>query len=199
MTCLLLCGGKSKRMGRAKEFLPLAGSTMLEHILDRASNLFSEVLLVTNSPEDFEHLSANIVKDIVPDRGPLVGILSGLLIAQHEFAMVLPSDMPLFDEEAIADLLSVHASALASQNFSAAPLAATATVYESENRSGLPGILSSSLIHLMEESIFGQQYSLSEFLSKVEHKLASSPHRDARPPWNFDVNTPMDYIRLVHG
>src|SRR5947207_39916 len=78
ITGLILCGGKSSRMGRPKAFLPFAGRTIVEHLLDTAQEMFNEVFLVANEPESFCHLSVDVVKDILPYRGPLGGILSGL-------------------------------------------------------------------------------------------------------------------------
>lgn len=222
MTCLILCGGKSKRMGRPKEFLPLAGTTMLEHILDRALNLFADVLLVTNKPEDYEHLSADIVKDIVPDRGPLAGILSGLLVAQYQDAFVLPCDMPLFTENQIRELAAQYweasrGPAYAIESFSldrntgargieqSVMLSGTndpvrAVIHSNVgNESYLPGVFSGSLIPAMEEMIFSQKYSLSEFLATITHRKASSAAGGSRLPAYFNVDTPMDYIRLVHS
>lgn len=194
MTCIILCGGKSKRMGRPKEFLPLAGTTMLEQILDRANNLFAEVLLVTNKSDDFEHLSANIVKDIVAERGPLVGILSGLLVALHKEVFVLPSDMPLFDEIAIQHLLNYRQSINEHSGVQA-------TIHANDEFNGsLPGIFNKSLIPALEEAVFSQRYSLPEFLATITHEVAfPTAVAPQGLPYHFDVNTPMDYIRLVHS
>lgn len=193
MTCMILCGGKSKRMGRAKEFLPLAGSTMLEHVLDRAVSMFSEVLLVTNKPEDFDHLSASIVKDIVTDKGPLVGVLSGLLISEHEEALALPCDMPLFDEQAIYSLINQH------QTHSSFDSSIKATVYKGVGHVGsIPAIFNRTLVPHLEEALFTNQYSLSEFIERLPHGDAEGAS-NARIAAHFDINTPMDYIRLVHG
>ncbi|MBS1995028.1 MAG: NTP transferase domain-containing protein, partial [Cyanobacteria bacterium SZAS LIN-2] len=39
VTALVLCGGKSKRMGRPKAFLPYNGTTMINHILTVVADL----------------------------------------------------------------------------------------------------------------------------------------------------------------
>src|SRR5438105_4408950 len=75
VTGLILCGGKSSRMGRTKAFLPFAGRTIIEYLLDITREMFDEIFLVANEPENFSHLSVDVVKDILPYRGPLGGIL----------------------------------------------------------------------------------------------------------------------------
>src|ERR1700732_3866632 len=75
VTGLVLCGGKSRRMGRPKAFLPYQGTTIVEHVISTMRELFSEIFVVANEPEAYENLGVDVVKDILPYRGPLGGIL----------------------------------------------------------------------------------------------------------------------------
>src|SRR5437016_4144757 len=95
VTALILCGGRSRRMGRPKAFLPFAGRTIIEHLVDICGQIFAETLLVSNEPDTVSHLPVDAVKDILPYRGPLGGILSGLLVAKNDHALVIACDMPL--------------------------------------------------------------------------------------------------------
>ncbi|MGD9681552.1 MAG: molybdenum cofactor guanylyltransferase, partial [Candidatus Obscuribacterales bacterium] len=92
LTALILCGGRSRRMGRPKAFLPYESSTVIAHIVDTITPIFTEVLLVSNEPESYEDLGVDVVKDILPYRGPMGGILSGLLVAAHEHSFVFACD-----------------------------------------------------------------------------------------------------------
>ena len=65
VTGLVLCGGRSRRMGRPKAFLPYEGTTMVESILSRMTELFSEVLIVANEPDAYEDFDVDVVKDIL--------------------------------------------------------------------------------------------------------------------------------------
>src|SRR5262249_57605349 len=56
---------------------------------------------VSNDPDDFSHITLDVVKDIIPNRGPLVGILSALLTAENEHVFVIACDMPLVDKNLI--------------------------------------------------------------------------------------------------
>ncbi|MBK9769613.1 MAG: molybdenum cofactor guanylyltransferase [Candidatus Obscuribacter sp.] len=104
LTALILCGGRSKRMGRPKAFLPFGGTTMINHILTNVKDMFAETFLVSNEPESFEDFDVDVVKDILPYRGPLGGILSGLLVSQHSHAFVIACDMPLITPKMIREL-----------------------------------------------------------------------------------------------
>ncbi|MBI2810941.1 MAG: molybdenum cofactor guanylyltransferase [Candidatus Melainabacteria bacterium] len=104
VTALVLCGGKSRRMGRPKAFLPFEGTTMVNHVLNQVRDLFAEVFIVANEPDNYEDLGVDVVKDILPYRGPLGGILSGLLVAKHEYTFVIACDMPFVDKRLIREM-----------------------------------------------------------------------------------------------
>lgn len=182
---IILCGGLSKRMGRAKSFLPYAGKTLIEHCLDFMSDIFAEVILVSNSPGDYEHLSAHVVRDIIPNRGPLVGILSGLLVARNEHSFVLPCDMPLVDKH----LVKAMCASCADHDL---------VVYSHSGRvEPLPGVYSRTLIPSLEEAVFqGTDLPLDFILSCCariyEYKAGAASFK----PAHFNVDTPADYGRL---
>jgi molybdopterin-guanine dinucleotide biosynthesis protein A len=82
---LILAGGRSSRMGgQDKAFLTLGGRSMLAHV---ATSLEAQVeVLAINSnsdPERFASFRYPVLADCVPGhRGPLAGILTGLLWAK---------------------------------------------------------------------------------------------------------------------
>ena len=185
VTGIILCGGLSKRMGRQKAFLPYAGKTMIEHSLDMMHELFDEVLLVSNNPDEFSHLSANLVRDIIPRRGPLVGILSGLLVAKNQHSFVLPCDMPLLTKDLI-------------RNMAAKRHASDMLVYSCNGvLEPLLAIYSRNCIEALEEVIFqGKDLAMDFVISRraqiFEYQAQSSnyyPH--------FNVDTPAHFGTLL--
>ncbi|MCA9806106.1 MAG: molybdenum cofactor guanylyltransferase, partial [Cyanobacteria bacterium HKST-UBA02] len=155
LTALILCGGRSRRMGRPKAFLPYEGSTVIAHIVDTITPIFTEVLLVSNEPESYEDLGVDVVKDILPYRGPMGGILSGLLVAAHEHSFVIACDMPLVDPELIHDLASRREDqdvVVVSHEAGVEPLLA---------------IYSKNCIKPLEESLFSGSLSIKDLLSDL--------------------------------
>lgn len=189
LTALILCGGKSRRMGRPKAFLPYEGTTMVAHIINTARDIFNELFLVTNEPQWFEDLGVDIVKDILPYRGPLGGILSGLLVASNQHSFVLPCDMPFIDETLIREMLdNWHNSDV--------------LILAHENGiEPLIGIYSKSCIQPMEESLFTKEPTLHDFVSGLNAKTFFY-HEDKHmasqdiPPY-FNIDTPQDYTIAV--
>ncbi|MBN8659208.1 MAG: molybdenum cofactor guanylyltransferase [Candidatus Obscuribacter phosphatis] len=188
LTALILCGGRSKRMGRPKAFLPYGGTTMIQHILTNIKDLFSETFLVSNEPESYEDFEVDVVKDILPYRGPLGGILSGLLISQHSHAFVIACDMPLVSARLIRELCA--------RRFEHDVVVAA----HEEGLEPLLGVYSKNCIKPLEESLFNGDLSLKDFLAGLNTSTyeISEDNETSLPPY-FNVNTPQDYSRLVTG
>jgi molybdopterin-guanine dinucleotide biosynthesis protein A len=104
MAGIILAGGYSQRMGRDKALLPLAQSTPLtfvEHLASLLASLCSEVYLVArdkDSGKAYTSLPAasgwQMVYDLLPGQGPLMGLYSGLQAISASHALVLAVDLP---------------------------------------------------------------------------------------------------------
>jgi molybdopterin-guanine dinucleotide biosynthesis protein A len=188
MSAAILCGGKSTRMGRSKAFLSYGGKTMIEHRYDMMRELFAEVMLVANAPEEYCHITDDVVKDIIANRGPLVGILSALLVAQHEHTFVIACDMPLVDRRLMRRM---------AQECRETDTDVLVVTHE-DGVEPLLGIYSRRCVKPLEESIFAGNLKVSDFLGGVSARLFPiGTNEGGRLPQYFNVNTPSDYSRLV--
>src|SRR5205807_2325204 len=113
VSALILAGGRSTRMGRDKALLPHPEeheTTFVAHLVRQLSTLCREVILVARDAEQATeyatHVSVRIITDIAPDKGPLMGIYSGLRAIQQPHALVVAVDMPFIQPELITFLLS---------------------------------------------------------------------------------------------
>ncbi len=187
VTGIILCGGRSKRMGLPKAFLPFEGKTIIENLLDRFNSLFDEVFLVTNEPDTFSHLSVNVVKDILPYRGPVCGILSGLLVARNSHAFVVACDMPLVDKKIIRQMCS--------QRHDADVL----VLAHEDGVEPLLGLYAKSCIKSMEEALFTDNLAVSDLLDGLKAKTYLCQEAPTKQlPSYFNVNTPQDYSQLLN-
>ena len=98
---IILAGGKSRRIGGNKAFLKLGGRTFIEIIVDKLRLLFKQVIIVANTPGDYRHLQVQIVKDLIPGKGSLGGIYSGLFHSESHHNFVTACDMPFLNVEVI--------------------------------------------------------------------------------------------------
>jgi molybdopterin-guanine dinucleotide biosynthesis protein A len=185
VTGVILSGGKSSRMGRCKAFLPFAGTTFVEHRLKLMRELFAEVLIVANEPEAYRQLSVDVVKDILPERGPLVGILSALLVAQHEHVFVIACDMPLVDNRLMRRM--------AQQRHDNDVL----VLEHDHGIEPLLGLYSKRCIQPLEESIFAGNLKAMDFLTGVNAATFKYDQPSAGAPAFFNVNTPSEYSAIL--
>lgn len=91
---MILVGGVSSRMGTNKALLPIGGISILQRVVTAAQSVGQDVLLITGDPEPYRDLKLPTIPDIRPHYGPLMGLFSGLMAAQHELALLLACDMP---------------------------------------------------------------------------------------------------------
>lgn len=188
VTGLILCGGKSKRMGRPKAFLPYEGSTIIGHIVSQIKDLFSEIFIVANEVESFEDLGVDVVKDILPHRGPLGGILSGLMTSSNHYAFVMACDMPLIDVSLIRDVVAQREDN------------DVVVLSHPQGIEPLFGVYSKNCIKPLEESLFAGNLSVQDFLSGLKAGIfeweGDRFDAEALPPF-FNINTPQDYTQVI--
>jgi molybdenum cofactor guanylyltransferase len=96
---IVLCGGRSSRMGRAKAWLPFGDELMLQRVVRVVGEVVSPVVVVAAPGQDVPPLSpqVRIVRDDAEGRGPLQGLAAGLaaLEGHADAAFVASCDVPL--------------------------------------------------------------------------------------------------------
>ena len=99
ISAVILAGGDSRRLGIDKALLELDGQTLLSRVVQKLSPLSDDLIVVTNSPEDYEYLALGVrfVPDERPGEGALMGIHSGLKAARHQLALTVACDMPFLN------------------------------------------------------------------------------------------------------
>ena len=94
MTAVILAGGRSRRMKGHKALLPVSGVRLIEKVVRNIEDHFQEILISAHSKELFDFLPYPVVIDKQPDKGPLVGILSGLQASATPVNFVIACDIP---------------------------------------------------------------------------------------------------------
>jgi len=120
---IVLCGGKSKRMGQDKGSMSLNGRPMILYILKTISHFADEIVLILRDDKQSDeykklfknqilinNINIKIFTDTVKDQGPLGGIFSGLQHVVSNQAMVLPCDSPFVSEFFIKRMLELSKS-----------------------------------------------------------------------------------------
>lgn len=106
---IVLCGGRSSRMGRPKLTLPFGNEPMLVRVVRILSLAVRPVVVVAAPDQDVPPLPSDvrIFRDEQEYLGPLAGMAVGLraLAAKVEAAFVSSCDVPLLRSEFITELI----------------------------------------------------------------------------------------------
>ncbi|MDO5860472.1 molybdenum cofactor guanylyltransferase [Methanobrevibacter sp.] len=111
-SCIILCGGQSRRMGQDKGSMVIQDKPMIKHILSTLNHEISEAIIVLNDEkrigkyskfinlEDYDY-RITFVEDKIKNKGPLPGIMTGLESIHSQFSLVLPCDSPYVTKDYI--------------------------------------------------------------------------------------------------
>jgi molybdopterin-guanine dinucleotide biosynthesis protein A len=96
---IVLCGGRSTRMGSSKALLQFGAETMLQRVVRLLGTVVSPLVVVAAPGQEMPALPAfvTVTRDEQEGRGPLEGLRAGLKALPHdvELAYVTSCDVPL--------------------------------------------------------------------------------------------------------
>jgi molybdopterin-guanine dinucleotide biosynthesis protein A len=179
---VVLCGGRSVRMGVDKATIEIGGTTLLARALGRLTEVCDPVFVAPGGL----HLGIDatlLVPDALPDAGPLGGIVAALRRCRHPLLAVVAVDMPWIDPallRLLADRIGDHDIALCLTQHGPEPLHA---VYA---QSALP--VAEAVLHSPDRSVLGMIARLRALVvTEEEWRVAGVAERFAS-----NVNTPAD-------
>lgn len=99
----ILAGGENKRFGGInKSNIVIGDTTVISEIIGTISDIFSEIFIITNTPEEFKDFSnIKIETDHIRLAGPLGGIHSALKASSNDSVFIFAGDMPFIDRDLI--------------------------------------------------------------------------------------------------
>ena len=111
ISCIILAGGRSLRLGHDKVLEKVGKTSLLEKVISRIDSLSSETVIVTSEERTFSHLAGNpkfrIISDIFPGKGSLGGIYTGLVTSSSFYNLVIASDMPFLNQSLLRYMIEV--------------------------------------------------------------------------------------------
>jgi len=182
---VILAGGASKRFnGINKTRILIDGKTIISRIIDTISDIFDEITIVTNTPEEFSDFSNyKIVGDQFLYKGPLGGIHSALKASEKDTLFVFAGDMPLLDKEFIIRQIDYFS------------LNKCEVLIPQINKyiEPLHGIYKKTLISVLEEYlIVNHDYAVREFLKKVNVCYLQFEESEKTRSAFININSPYD-------
>jgi len=98
LTAIILAGGKSSRIGsdKNKSLLKLKGEYLIDIVRSRLKCVVGNNIIIVGPPEKYPSYK-QVVPDLFPQKGPLIGIYSGLKTSPSQYNLVVGCDMPFLE------------------------------------------------------------------------------------------------------
>ena len=189
LTAVILCGGRSSRMGHDKATLLAGAETFLDRAIRVAREIAGDVIVVARASQAIPP-GVRVVNDPVEDLGPLAGIAAGLSSSQTDLNIVIACDMPLIKSAVLQRLVD----AIAGHDACVAVVDGHASVLCAVYRSRVAPIAKQMLDH-------GERRVMA-FVDRIKTKRVDAALlRDIDPDLEtfFSCDTPEAYQQLRTG
>ena len=183
LTSIILAGGRGRRLGQHKPSTKLAGMSLIEWVIQSLDPLKTEIIVVNASPHDIPTPSVRTVYDVIPGKGPLVGIYSGLKASEGPASLVVACDMPFLN----ARLLYYMFTLLSGYDIVIPRI--------DEKVEPLHAIYSKSCLGPIEELLRRDELQTSNLLSQLNVRYVSEEELNKFDPEHlsfFNINTKTD-------
>jgi molybdopterin-guanine dinucleotide biosynthesis protein A len=111
ISCIILAGGKSIRFGHDKVLERIGNTSLLEQVISHVEPISKDIIIVTAKERTFaqlaNHPKVKIVNDILPGKGSLGGIYTGLIKSESFYNLVVAADMPFLNESLLRYMIKV--------------------------------------------------------------------------------------------
>ncbi len=107
VTCAVLAGGQSRRMGVDKAFLELGGRPLIQWTLEALAGIGQEIIIIANDRQRYAGLGVRVEPDILPGYGALGGIYTALARASCARVLVVACDMPFLSRPLLRYLVGL--------------------------------------------------------------------------------------------
>lgn len=185
ITGVILAGGENKRFsGMNKAFMRIGDKCMLDRVYRIYKEFFADIILVTNDPLQYLEWDFQIVTDLFPLKGSLIGIHAGLFYSTTPYAFFAACDTPFLQKELIGTIVDA--------------LDPEFDVIIPETDQGLEplcAIYSKACLKPIEQQLFANVLKIQKFFQKVRvKKVPEASLRGSDPDLLsfFNVNTPDD-------
>jgi molybdenum cofactor guanylyltransferase len=189
VTGVILAGGQSRRMGRDKAFLPFGKGLLIERVIEVVQQVIDDVILITNTPEQYQHFGLPMFSDVIPQAGSLGGIYTGLVSAKTPHSLCLACDMPFVKPEFLRLLCDTAAEADVVIPRNAEDFQPLCAVYSQVCRDPIR--------HKIEVG----QLKITGFFDQVRVRVIDGDLLTRYDPTDvmfFNANTPEEYAKAQH-
>lgn len=193
-TLVILCGGKSTRMGTDKALLPFGNQCLIEYLVNKFSPYFPNIYLSVQQKGDYQQLNLPVkyVADIYQNAGVLSGIFSALSMMREERAFFISVDTPFVEPQLGIQLLD-----------SSANYDICAVQRKNKQTETLAAVYSKSIISKVGKALLLKHYSLKLFHENcntfyVPESVLDTSCANPVALQFYNMNTRYDYYRALN-
>ena len=108
ITGIILAGGKSLRYGRNKALVEVDGTRLIERVISVMQPLFEDLIIITNTPREYDYLQLPMHGDLIKGLGPIGGVYTGLETISSESGFFVACDMPFLQSDLIRHMVKIR-------------------------------------------------------------------------------------------
>ncbi len=175
-------------MGQNKALLPWRGVPLIQHIVERLREIGDDLLMVTNTPQEYAFLGLPMVPDVIPHGGSLVGLYSGLEAIRHPWGLAAPCDAPFVNADLVHYMLSLREGYQA-----VVPIIG-------DRHEPLHALYHKSCLPAMRRQIDADHKRVTSFYSEVRIRFLREEEIDRFDPEHMsflNANTPEDWEEIL--
>ncbi len=105
ITAIILAGGKSSRMMKDKGLVCFNGKMLVEYVILSVKKITNKIIIITANPA-YKQFGFPCIEDEMKDKGPLGGILTGLVNSSTPKNILLGCDLPFLSENILSSLIN---------------------------------------------------------------------------------------------
>ena len=184
-TGVILAGGLNSRFGgQPKALLKVGGRRIIDRVLGVFTELFPQILLVTNEPEDYLEWDLALVTDIHPVRASLNGLHAGLFYTRTPYAFFSACDTPFLNPALVRAVLE-----------RIRPTVDVVLPVTGKGAEPLAAVYSRHCLEAVERQLARGDLKIDHFFRKVRVSSMMEPQlRRVDPQLDsfFNINTPED-------
>ncbi len=188
ITGIILSGGKNTRMGENKAFIEIEGVPIISRILNLFKELFKEVLIVTNQQELFKNFDSKIYSDLLPNKGVLGGLYTGLFFSTFHYSFCVACDMPFIKKSLVQYII---------KNIDAEDVIVPRT---KDGLQPLHAVYSKNCLDPIKIIIEQGKYKIIDFYNRVNAKIVEEKDFISLDPTResfINVNTPEELRSIL--
>lgn len=188
LTGVILAGGKSLRMKMPKCLIEIDQKRLIEILIEKVSEPFSQTFIVTNYPEDYFRFAIPLLGDIYKFKGPMAGIHVALKNSNYDL-FAFACDMPFVKGEVIEFLAKKHMESKSD-----------ATVGKvGEKLYPLPGIYSKRILDYLEGLLKEDKLSMTKLLGEINSQVIDLANLDREGLSFININTQEELEKFLKG